>query len=252
MPGVTGVRAVPTLERVFAALSAGHAVAVLDSRTGALLARIPGGRFPDGLAYAPASGRLYVSDEYGRQELVIDVRSASARRPIPLGGQVGNTQYDSSTGRIWVAVQTRGELVAIDPERDAVVERIPLPGVAGPHGFVLDPAGRLAYVAGEASGTVGVVDLRSRRVLRTYQVGNDPDVLALDPARRRLYVAAESGVVAPFATAADSLVPLPRYHAPHAHSVAVDPVTGLVYVPLQNVGGRAVLRILRLEEHHRP
>jgi hypothetical protein len=30
---------------------------------------------------------------------------------------------------------------------------------------------------------------------------------------------------------------------PHAHTVSVDPATHLVYLPLQNVGGRPVLRI---------
>jgi hypothetical protein len=32
--------------------------------------------------------------------------------------------------------------------------------------------------------------------------------------------------------------------APHAHTVAVDPRTHRVYLPLENVGGRPVLRIL--------
>ena len=91
MPGVTGVLANPTLQRVFAALSAGHAVAVLDAQSGRVLARIPGGRFPDGLAYVPAAHKLYVSDEYGRQELVIDVPSSTARPPIAMGAEVGNT-----------------------------------------------------------------------------------------------------------------------------------------------------------------
>jgi hypothetical protein len=70
----------------------------------------------------------------------------------------------------------------------------------------------------------------------------------MDFARRRLYVASESGVIAAFEVHGDSLVALPRYRAPHAHSVAVDPATHLVYVPLEEVGGRPTLRILMLEE----
>jgi DNA-binding beta-propeller fold protein YncE len=247
MAGVTGVRVVPHLRRTFAALSKGHAVAVLDSRSGRVLARIPGGRFPDGLAYAPAAKKLFISDEYGKQDLVIDVPSSTARRPIALGGEVGNTQYDSITGRIWAAVQTRNELVAIDPLTDSVVERIPVPGIERPHGFYIEASHRLIYVTGEENGRLGVLDLETRRVLHTYPVGDDPDVLALDPQRGRLFIAAESGVIAPFDIVSDSLVPLPRYTAPHAHSVAVDPATHLVYVPLENVGGRPVLRILTLE-----
>lgn len=247
MPGVTGVRVVPALQRVFAALSASHEVAVLDSRSGRVLARVPGGRFPDGLAYAPGAKKLFVSDEYGQQELVIDVPSCTARRPIHLGGEVGNTQYDSVTARIWVAVQTRNELVAIDPLTDSVVDRIPVPGIERPHGFYIDAAHGLIYVTGEENGRVGVLDVRTRQLVHTYAVGRDPDVLDLDHNPRRLFIAAESGVIAPFEVRGDSLIPLPRYTAPRAHSIAVDPASHLVYVPLENVGGQSVLRILRLE-----
>ena len=220
---------------------------MLESRSGRVLARVRGGRFPDGLAYAQGANKLFVSDEFGRQELVIDVPSFRARRPIPLGGEPGNTQYDSVSSRIWVAVQTRNELVEIDPLGDSVVDRIPITAIERPHGFSIDAARRLIYVAGERNARVGVLDLRTRRLVHTYAVGDEPDVLDLDPERRRLFVAAESGVIAPFDARGDSLVPLPRYTAPHAHSVAVDPVSHLVYVPLENAGGRPVLRILALE-----
>lgn len=247
MSGVTGVRAVPALQRVFAALSAAHEVAVLDSRSGRTVARVKGGRFPDGLAYAPSAQKLYVSDEYGRQELVIDVPSSTARRPIQLGGEAGNTQYDSVANRIWVAVQTRNQLVAIEPGTDSIVDRVGVPSIEHPHGFQVDAENRLIYVTGEENGRLGVLDLRTRRILRTYPVGKEPDVLALDPGRRRLFVGAESGAISAFDVRGDSLVALPSYRAPHAHSVAVDPGSHLVYVPLENVAGRPVLRILQLE-----
>ena len=41
-----------------------------------------------------------------------------------------------------------------------------------------------------------------------------------------------------------TLAPLGEYRAPHAHSVAVDPTTHRVYVPLEDVNGKPVLRIL--------
>jgi DNA-binding beta-propeller fold protein YncE len=247
MPGVTGVRAVPVVQRVFAALSSGHEVAVLDSHDGRVLARVPGGRFPDGLAYAPRARKVFVSDEYGRQELVIDATSLTERRPIEMGGEVGNTQYDSIADRIWVAVQTRDELAAIDPLTDSIVDRVAVPGIQRPHGFHVDAARRLIYVTGEENSRVGVLNLRTKRMVDTYAVGQAPDVLAMDPERSRLFVASESGAISAFEIQGDSLAPLPRYTATHAHSVAVDPASHLVYVPLENVGGRPVLRILRLE-----
>jgi DNA-binding beta-propeller fold protein YncE len=246
LPGVTGVLVVPALGRVFASLSATRQLAVLDIRSGEVLARVAGGRFPDGLAYAPGAHRLFVSDESGHQELVVDASSVRAETPIRLGGQAGNTQYDSGSGRIWVAVQTPDELVAIDPVTAAVVERVAVPGIERPHGFVLDPGRRCLYVSGEGNARVGVLDLRTHRMRHTYPVGDGPDVLALDAERRRLFVAAESGVISAFGTDGDSLVPLGRYQARAAHSVAVDPSNGLIYVPVADVG-RPVLRILALE-----
>jgi DNA-binding beta-propeller fold protein YncE len=247
MPRVTGVLAVPALQRVFAALGGGHEVAVLDARSGRVLARVRGGRFPDGLAYAPLARKLFVSDEDGRQELVIDVPSSAARRPIALGGEAGNTQYDSTSGRIWVAVQTRNELAVIDPMKDSVVTRVPVPGIERPHGLLIDAAHQIAYVAGEANARVGVLDLRTMRVVGTYPVGDEPDVLAMDSEQDRLFVASESGVIAAFDVLGESLVPLPKYEAAHAHSIAVDPATHLVYVPLEKLSGRPALRILALE-----
>jgi hypothetical protein len=39
-------------------------------------------------------------------------------------------------------------------------------------------------------------------------------------------------------------VALGALRAPHAHAVSVDPRTHRVYLPLENVGGRPVLRVL--------
>ena len=36
---------------------------------------------------------------------------------------------------------------------------------------------------------------------------------------------------------------------PHAHTVSVDPLTHLVYFPLQNLNGHPVLRIMTPAEH---
>src|SRR5206468_12291323 len=102
----------------------------------------------------------------------------------------------------------------------------------------------LAFIAGEESGTLGVLDLRSLRLRQVLPIGTDPDVLAFDPALGRLCVAAESGVVAVFEEREGSLVQLGWYRAPKAHSVAVDPATHRLYLPLANVNGRPVRRIL--------
>ena len=188
--------------------------------------------------------KVFVSDESGEADVVIDASTNTKRSTIALGGEAGNTHYDSVSRCILVAVQTRNQLVAIDPATERIVQRYDLPGSDSPHGFTLDEAGRLAFVTGEGNATLQVVDLRTMRVVGTYRVGDDPDVLAWDPEWRRLYVASESGVVSAFAAEGAELRPLGELRIPHAHTVSVDPRTHRVYLPLENLGGRPVLRIL--------
>jgi DNA-binding beta-propeller fold protein YncE len=247
VPGVdraTGVWAVPAHHAVYVSAAGRHEVVAVDDRTLRITARVVGIHFPDGIAYAPAEHKVFVSDESGEADVVIDARTNTKRSTIALGGEAGNTHYDSVSHCVLVAVQTRNRLVAIDPATERVVARYDLPGSDHPHGFAVDEPGRLAFVAGEGSATLQVVDLRTMRVLSTHRVGDDPDVLAWDPEWRRLYVASESGVVSTFEADGAELRPLGELRAPHAHTVSVDPRTHRVYLPLQDVGGRPVLRVL--------
>src|SRR5574340_957588 len=68
-----------------------------------------------------------------------------------------------------------------------------------------DSPSRVAFVSCEGNATLVVVDLNTKRVIASDRVGNIPDVLAFDPGLRRLYVAAESGVVAAFQMSGSTL-----------------------------------------------
>jgi hypothetical protein len=74
-------------------------------------------------------------------------------------------------------------------------------------------------------------------------VGVDTDLLERDAAWRRLAVAAESGDVSADWLDGSVLRPIGEVRASHAHTVSVDPRTHRVYVPLENVGDRPILRI---------
>lgn len=244
LPRVTGVCAVPALGKIYASVPGHRYVAVIDAATLRIVARVGDIGFPDGIAYAPEAGKVYVSDESGGGELVIDGRSDRELARIPLGGEAGNTIYDPGSKHVFVAVQTRNEVVEIDPARDRVVARHVLAGADHPHGLSLDAADRLLFVANEENATLLTLDLRSMRVVDRRAVGEEPDVLAFDPAWRRLYVAAESGVVSVFAVKDRRLVAAGTLTMPYAHTVWVDPRTHLVYFPLRDVGGRPLLRIM--------
>jgi YVTN family beta-propeller protein len=221
-------------------------VVALDAKTFKIVARMPGGDYPDGMAYAPSVHKLFVSDEHGGTDTVIDVTNNKRIATIPLGGEVGNTQYDPASRHIFANVQTRDQLVEIDPATDKVVARINLPGAKGNHGLYIDAPARLAFIACEGNDKLLVLDLTGRKVLAAFDVAKDPDVLAFDPVLGWLYVAGESGQVSVFkvrrrAASAAGTAAL----GPNAHVVAVDPVTHEAFFPLKPVRGKPMLRITR-------
>lgn len=106
-------------------------------------------------------------------------------------------------------------------------------------------AKRRVFVACEGNAKLVRFDLDVKRASVVADVGDTPDVLALDPGLHRLYVAAESGVVSIFDVGDETIRKLAQASpGPDAHSVIVDPATHLVYLPLTNVGGHPVLREL--------
>ncbi|MDE2126478.1 MAG: YncE family protein [Armatimonadetes bacterium] len=245
LPSCTGVRAVPALGRVFVSSPGLHAVAVYNSQTLQRIALIHGPRFPDGIAWSPADDRVFVSDESGRAVWAIDAVHNRILRRIPLDGEAGNTHYDSRQHLVYTTNQTANALEAIDPVRLAVKATYPLAIGRGSHGWLIDEKHQLAYITCEDDASLLVFNLATHRIMASYRVGAGPDVLRMDANLHRLYVACESGVVNIFRQAGDHLAEIGSLTVPAAHTVELDPNTGLVYLALKDIHGHAVLRILR-------
>jgi len=72
---VHGVLAVPELHRVHASATGTNELAVIDDQTLQIVAPVPAGDYPDGIAYASKEGRIYVSDLHGKTDTVIDAKT---------------------------------------------------------------------------------------------------------------------------------------------------------------------------------
>jgi DNA-binding beta-propeller fold protein YncE len=245
-PGVHGVIAVPQLERVYASATNAREVLTINARSGAVLARAPAGQYPDGLVFDPAERHLFVSDESGGVETVLSA-SGHALATIRLGGEAGNVQYDAASRRVLADVQSLNEIAVISPGSNQVVRRVHVPHCFDDHSLLVDSPHRVAFVACDQNATLLTLNLDTLKFTGAFKVGNEPDVLALDPGLRRLYVSAESGVVSVFAEVGHSARPLgTAFLATEAHTVAVDPSTHLVYFPLQaGSNGKPQLLIMK-------
>lgn len=241
---VHGVLAVPELHRVYASATGTNELAVIDDQTLRVVARVPAGDYPDGIAYASKEKKLYVSDLRGKTDTVIDAVTNKVVATIELKAPAGNTQYDPVTNRIFVAVHKLNAIIEIDPSTDKVVGRYPLEGCQDAHGLLIDSKNRFAFAACETNARLAVFDLTAKKLLAVYPVGDDPDVLAFDTELNRLYVSAESGTITIFDEKNGALETAGKgFYAAKAHSVAVDSTTHQVYLPLEDIKGKPVLRI---------
>lgn len=252
----TGITLAPALHLAFISdpgngldmVWGGGSVAAVDLRTLRVEKRFAAGGFPDGSAWVPGVGRLFVSNERGGVETVIGGAPLRVEGQIRLGGEAGNSAYDPASNRVLVNVQTRRQIVAIDPDTLNIEGRVALPATCQHnHGLLVDAADHLAFVACDGNARLLTLSLPGLQTLQVDRLGRDPDVLALDAVRHRLWVASESGVVSVFGIHDGRLRTLWRgFVGPDAHSVAVDPATGWAWFPLEEVNGRPVLRAMRL------
>jgi len=235
LPTATGVIVVPELRRVFVSVAGAGEVAIIDEDSATVLARAPAGRFPDGLAYVPTTHEVWVSDESGGVETVLDARTGEPVATVPLDGEAGNVRYDPDSDRILVDVQSRNEIAVIDAHDRTVIDRVPVPGCEHDHGLLLTDS--RAFVACDGNDVLVTLALPELTLLGHLDVGDGPDVLAVDPDGHLLYVAAESGDL----TTVDLTPPAGRvtgrgHLADDAHIVAVDPTTGRAYFPIPDTG----------------
>lgn len=223
-------------------------VDAIDTASLRIVRRFAADGFPDGSAWVLDVGRLFVSNERGGRETVIGGTPLRVEARIPLGGEAGNSVFDAASDRVLVNVQTRNQIIALDPRTLAITTRVDVPSACEHnHGLLVDDADHLAFVACDGNARLLSLRLPELSLVDLHHLGRDPDVLALDAARHRLWVASESGVVSVFAVMPAGLQTLWRgFVGPDAHSLAIDLATGWAWFALQDVDGTPVLRAMKL------
>jgi DNA-binding beta-propeller fold protein YncE len=235
LPTVTGLIVVPALHRVFASVAGAGQVVTIDEDTATVVARAEAGQFPDGLAYVPSTNQVWVSDESGGVETVLDAATGRSVATVPLGGEAGNVRYDATGDRVLVDVQSHNEIAVIEPHTRTITDLVPVPGCDHDHGLLI--ADGRAFVACDGNDTLVVLRLPELTEIGRHEVGDRPDVLAVDPDRLLLYVAAESGDVTTVDLRPAGGEVTGRGHlADNAHVVAVDATTGRAYFPVPDTG----------------
>jgi DNA-binding beta-propeller fold protein YncE len=177
-----------------------HSLAIVDPGSGTVIASVPENGVtghevaatPDGkLAFVPIYGNSGVGKPGtdGRNIVVVDLAS----RKI-----VGNIQFDHGVrphcpvfgpdGTLYVTTELDHSITIINPKTFKVEGSIPT-GQPESHMFVISHDGRRGYTANVGPGTVSVLDIRARKVLKIIPISGQTQRISISPDDKWVFTA---------------------------------------------------------------
>jgi hypothetical protein len=234
---------------------------VVDLQSRAITHVIPLGltKRADELCHDPVDNLVLIASDKDAVIQFIDTKTYTnvtntASKKIVLDGTAGypnatngieQCQYNPRNGLFYLAVpevsgagndQTPGAVLVINPLTQRVVATfsIPLTACAGPQGLTIGPAPQILLGCSNNGTSTALIDDRDGHVLAAFQglIGNDEVYFN---STDNHYFLAESNAPTPQLGVIDALTMTAAPSIPTGgsdHSVAADPSTGNVYVPI--------------------
>lgn len=170
----------------------------LDLAAGRKLADLPTGAGSEAVALTPDGRELWVAARTDGHIAVVDTSLLEVRARLPLSGIPIRIAMTPDGRTALVTCAGSGELVALDvaTRTERGRRKVDVPSVPGaaerpfaklasgsvlPVGLLVSPDGRSAYVAATMGDRIVQFDARTLEVLRSVDVGGEPDGLASTP-----------------------------------------------------------------------
>jgi DNA-binding beta-propeller fold protein YncE len=164
---------------------------VLDANTGKTVADIPGQKRNHGVALAPSAGRGFITDGSDGSVTVFDLKTYAVLGKVKAADDADGVIYDAASGKVLVVCGDAGVMIPIPADLDLAAGKADAAVELGgkPEFLAADGKGR-AYINLVDKNQVAVVDTKAMKVVDKWPTapGGSPVGMAMDTARRRLYV----------------------------------------------------------------
>jgi YVTN family beta-propeller protein len=187
--------------RLLVAEKGQQSLAIVDPAAGKVLASVPEGGItgheviasPDGrTAYVPIYGNSGVGKPGtdGQKIVAIDIASQKVVNTLDFGRGVRPhcPVFGPKDGLLYVTTELDHTISLIDPTTFKIVGSIPT-GQPESHMLVLSHDGQRGYTANVGPGTVSVLDIQARKVLKIIPVSGNTQRIAISPDDRWVFTA---------------------------------------------------------------
>ena len=216
-------------------------VVILDNKTLTKIGEISVTGPVDDIKYDPKNSLVYAAHDDGAEDWVINAKTEKLVGDIAIPGAPEAFAYDAETGRLYQNIKPADCVDVINPVTNKVIATWPTAPAKSPHGLVIDPNTHRLFSAG-GNGMLSELNLKTGKVVTSVAIAPGTDQIAFDARRRRIYCASRGfvSVVQETAGGVRSLgnVPSPK----GAHTLALDPTTGDVWVSYSDAAGSYLQR----------
>jgi YVTN family beta-propeller protein len=205
-----------------------NTVSVIDTVTNAVIAIIPVGSAPEGVAVTPDGRKVYVANSaaVGSTVSVIDTATNAVTTITGFSEPIG-VAVSPDGSKVYVANILSETVSVIDTATNAVSATIA--GFSQPIGVAVTPDGSKVYVTSQNTSTVSVIDTATNAVTATITVDGPSVGVAVTPDGSKVYVTNPNTVtVSVIDTATNAVIATVR--VPFSGGVAVTPDGSMVYV----------------------
>lgn len=176
--GPHGLRPSPDGRWLYVANIGGTTLSVIDTRTDKRVGDVEVGQAPAQVAFSPDGRFIYASLNGEDAVAKVDTESRKLVGKVPVGDGPIQTYVSGDNRYLLVANQGTekqpGTTVSVIDTRMFTVAATVETG-QGPHGIVIDPSSRHAYVTNIYSDDVAILDLSGLKVIARVPVGDKPN-----------------------------------------------------------------------------
>ncbi|GLZ52632.1 serine/threonine-protein kinase [Actinomycetospora sp. NBRC 106378] len=162
-------------------------VAVIDTRTAAVVARVPTGKRPFALHVAPDGSKVYVPNHDSSSITVIDAATDAVVNTIVVAPNPHWVDLSPDGTRLYAANHESNLITTIDTATDTILSTTPVG--KSPHSIVRMPNTPLLLNANYDDNTLSVTDTDTGKVVATIPTQDHPQDITLAADNKHAYIA---------------------------------------------------------------